>query len=66
MNQPTVTIAFQTNKPLAAHGPLAATVERYGFDGVTVYNDMLYQPAWLPLLEMARAHRTLTRRRGRG
>ncbi|MEZ4861296.1 MAG: LLM class flavin-dependent oxidoreductase [Caldilineaceae bacterium] len=50
-----VTVAFQTDKPLRAYGPLAATAERYGFDGVTVYNDMLYQPAWLPLLEMARA-----------
>ena len=59
MNQPTVTVAFQTDKPLAAYGLLAATVERYGFDGVTVYNDMLYQPAWLPLLEMARATQRL-------
>src|SRR5215212_7820244 len=57
MNQPTVTIAFQTDKPLVAYGPLAAAVEHYGFDGVTVYNDMLYQPAWLPLLEIARATR---------
>lgn len=55
MDQHTLTVAFQTDKPLAAYGPLAAAVERYGFDGVTVYNDMLYQPAWLPLLEMARA-----------
>lgn len=52
-----ITIAFQTDKPLAAYGPLAAAVENYGFDGVTVYNDLLYQPAWLPLLEMARATR---------
>ncbi len=50
-----ISIAFQTDKPLAAYGPLAATAERFGFDGVTVYNDMLYQPAWLPLLEIARA-----------
>ena len=50
-----VSIAFQTDKPLAAYGPLAAAAERYGFDAVTVYNDMLYQPDWLPLLEMARA-----------
>ena len=50
-----VSIAFQTDKPLAAYGPLAAQVEAYGFHGVTVYNDLLYQPAWLPLLEMARA-----------
>lgn len=50
-----LSIAFQTDKPIAAYGPLAAQVEAYGFDAVTVYNDMLYQPAWLPLLEMARA-----------
>jgi 5,10-methylenetetrahydromethanopterin reductase len=50
-----ISIAFQTDKPLAAYGPLAAAAEAYGFDAVTVYNDMLYQPAWLPLLEMARA-----------
>ena len=49
-----VSIAFQTNKPITAYGPLAAAVEAYGFDGVTVYNDLLYQPAWLPLLEIAR------------
>ncbi len=54
---PSVTIAFQTDKPLSAYGPLAAQAEAWGFDGVTVYNDMLYQPAWLPLLEMARATR---------
>ncbi len=51
---PEVSIAFQTNKPLRDYGPLAQQAEAYGFDGVTVYNDMLYQPAWLPLLEMAR------------
>jgi 5,10-methylenetetrahydromethanopterin reductase len=51
----TISIAFQTDKPLAAYGPLAVQAEEYGFDGVTVYNDMLYQPAWLPLLEIARA-----------
>ncbi len=50
-----ISIAFQTDKPLAAYGPLAAQAEAFGFDGVSVYNDMLFQPAWLPLLEMARA-----------
>ncbi len=50
-----LSIAFQTDKPLTAYGALAAAAEAYGFDAVTVYNDMLYQPAWLPLLEMARA-----------
>lgn len=48
-------VAFQTDHPLAAYGPMAAQVEAAGFDGVSVYNDMLYQPAWLPLLEIARA-----------
>lgn len=55
MKPHTLSIAFQTDKPLAAYGPLAAQAEAHGFDAVTVYNDMLYQPAWLPLLEMARA-----------
>jgi 5,10-methylenetetrahydromethanopterin reductase len=49
-----ISIAFQTNKPISAYGSLAAAAEGYSFDGVTVYNDLLYQPAWLPLLEMAR------------
>src|SRR5579871_6760962 len=48
-------IAFQTDKPISAYGPLAAAAEAYGFDGVSVYNDMLYQPSWLPLLEIARS-----------
>jgi 5,10-methylenetetrahydromethanopterin reductase len=50
-----VSIAFQTDLPLAAYGPLAARAERHGFDVVSVYNDLLYQPAWLPMLEIARA-----------
>ena len=54
MRQPQLTIAFQTDKALSAYGPLAARAEAYGFDGVSVYNDLLYQPAWLPLLEIAR------------
>ncbi len=54
-----VSIAFQTDKPLTAYGTLAAIVENYGFDGLTVYNDLLYQPAWLPLLEIARHTRRL-------
>jgi len=54
MRNHTVSIAFQTDKPITAYGPLAATAENYGFAGVTVYNDLLFQPAWLPLLEIAR------------
>ncbi len=59
MSKKQVTIAFQTDKPITAYGPLAAAVEGYGFDGVTVYNDLLYQPAWLPLMEMARQTKRL-------
>jgi 5,10-methylenetetrahydromethanopterin reductase len=54
-HQRSASIAFQTDLALSAYGPLATAVEAYGFDGVTVYNDLLYQPAWLPLLEIARA-----------
>jgi 5,10-methylenetetrahydromethanopterin reductase len=52
-----ISVAFQTDKRLGAYGPRAAAAERHGFDVVSVYNDLLYQPAWLPLLEMARATR---------
>ena len=58
--QRSVSIAFQTDKPITSYGPLAKTVEDFGFGGVSVYNDMLYQPAWLPLLEIAR-HTTRVR-----
>jgi len=51
---PSVSIAFQTNKPIQIYGHLATGVENYGFEGISVYNDMLYQPAWLPLMEIAR------------
>lgn len=49
-----VSISFQTNKPLNVYGELAQTAESYGFEVITVYNDMLFQPAWLPLMEIAR------------
>ncbi len=49
-----ISIAWQTNKRLSSYGALASQAEAYGFDGVSVFNDMLFQPSWLPLLEMAR------------
>jgi 5,10-methylenetetrahydromethanopterin reductase len=55
MSTATLSIAFQTDKPLNEYGRLAQIAENYCFDGITVYNDLLYQPAWLPLLEIARA-----------
>ena len=57
MSSRRVSIAFQTDHALSAYAPLAAEAERAGFDVVSVYNDLLYQPAWLPLLEIARATR---------
>jgi 5,10-methylenetetrahydromethanopterin reductase len=48
-----VSFAFQTDHSLAAYGPLAAA-EAHGFDSVSVYNDLLYQPAWPALFEIAR------------
>ena len=47
------TIALQTNKSLSAYAELAQTIEAFGFDGLSVYNDLYFQPAWLPLLTIA-------------
>lgn len=52
-----LSVAFQTDKPLGDYGPLAALAEELGFDGVSVYNDLLFQPAWPALLEIAKATR---------
>src|SRR5215216_330175 len=47
-------IAFQTDKTPTEYEALAELVDGYGFDVVSVYNDLLYQPALGPLLLMAR------------
>ncbi|HZO33378.1 MAG TPA: LLM class flavin-dependent oxidoreductase [Chloroflexota bacterium] len=49
-----MSIAFQTNKTPAEYEALALLVDGYGFDVVSVYNDLLFQPALGPLLLMAR------------
>ncbi|MFK8050571.1 MAG: LLM class flavin-dependent oxidoreductase [Halioglobus sp.] len=54
MSKRSVAISFQTDKRLSEYGALASAAENFGFDVITVYNDMLFQPAWLPLMEMAR------------
>jgi len=46
-------IAFQTNHPLKTYGALASQAESYNFDRIALFNDMLYQPVWLPLMQMA-------------
>src|SRR5258708_15896859 len=48
-------IAFQTDKVPGRYGHLAAAAEAHGFDVVSVFADLLYQPPLPALLEMARA-----------
>jgi 5,10-methylenetetrahydromethanopterin reductase len=48
-------IAFQTDKPPGRYGELARAAEAYGFDVVSVFADLLYQPPLPALLEMASA-----------
>jgi 5,10-methylenetetrahydromethanopterin reductase len=48
-------LAFQTDKPHGRYGELAAQAEARGFDVVSVFADLLYQPPLPALLEMARA-----------
>lgn len=50
-----ITIALQGDKAPGRYGELAALAEGYGFDGVSVYADLGFQPAIGPLLEVARA-----------
>jgi 5,10-methylenetetrahydromethanopterin reductase len=48
-------LALQTDKPHGCYGELAARAEACGFDVVSVFADLLYQPPLPALLEMARA-----------
>ncbi len=48
-------IAFQTDKPPGRYGELARAAEAHGFDVVSVFADLLYQPPLPALLEMARS-----------
>src|SRR5579872_5889549 len=50
-----VGIAFQTDKPPGSYGRLAAAAEAYGFDVVSAFGDLTYQPPLPALLEMAAA-----------
>ena len=43
-----LSIAFQTNKSLSAYAALAELIERYNFDAITLYEDLMFQPAWAP------------------
>jgi 5,10-methylenetetrahydromethanopterin reductase len=48
-----VSIAFQSDKRPDEYRDLARLAERSGFDVVSVYNDLFFQPAIYPLLLMA-------------
>jgi 5,10-methylenetetrahydromethanopterin reductase len=48
-------VAFQSNKSPSEYRALAEEVDRYAFDVVSVYNDLLFQPALGALLWMAPA-----------
>lgn len=48
-------LALQTNKPAGAYAELARAAEDAGFDVVTVFNDLWFQPALPALLEIAGA-----------
>jgi 5,10-methylenetetrahydromethanopterin reductase len=48
-----VSIALQTDKTLAEYAALGAAAESYGFDGVSVFADLGYQPPLAALLTIA-------------
>ena len=50
-----MSVAFQTDKSAGDYARLAAQAEQLGFDGVSVFHDLGYQPSLFALLEMARA-----------
>ncbi len=47
-------LGFQSDKSLADYERLAAAAESYGFDVLSVYGDLWYQPPIVALLAMAR------------
>lgn len=55
MSQGAVSVAFQGDKSVGAYAALARLAEDLGFDGVSVYADLGFQPAIVPLLAMASA-----------
>ncbi len=50
----TVTLGFQSDKSADDYARLAVMAEALGFDGVSVFHDLGFQPSLFPLLEMAR------------
>jgi len=50
-----LSIALQSNKPLTDYAPLAVLVEDLGFDMLSIYADLLFQPPVVPLALAAQA-----------
>ena len=48
-------LALQTDKPVGRYATLARAAEEAGFDVVTTFNDLWFQPALPALLEVAQA-----------
>ncbi len=48
-------LGLQSDKPAGAYARLARAAEAHGFDVLTVFGDLMYQPPIFPLLEMAQA-----------
>ena len=55
MSRVEVSLGLQTDKAPGQYARLAALAEDLGFDGVSVFSDLLYQPPVAALLEMAGA-----------
>ena len=48
-------LGLQSDKPVGQYARLAAAAERYDFDVISVFGDLLFQPPIVPLIEMALA-----------
>src|SRR5207302_9586617 len=48
-----VGLGLQGNKAPEEYGKIARLAERYGFDVLTVFSDLMYQPAIVPLMAAA-------------
>jgi 5,10-methylenetetrahydromethanopterin reductase len=50
-----ISIAFQSNKSMAEYAELGKMAEDFGFDALSIYGDLMYQPPIGPLLVAAMA-----------
>lgn len=50
-----LSIALQSNWPMSDYGPLAQQIESLGFDALSIYSDLMYQPPIGPLIAAALA-----------